>query len=82
MACPQRTSASGSPIPEAAEDGDIPFLQEELATNPRTRAVFGLRKGRAASASGTIVFRLSFFGSRKNDCVETIHYTLKVKRVR
>jgi hypothetical protein len=81
VACPQRTSASGSPIPEAAEDGDIPFLQEELATNLRTRAVFGLRKGRTASASGTIVFRLSFFGAQENDCVETIRYTLKVKRV-
>ena len=82
VACPQRTNASGSPIPAAAEDGDIPFLQEELATNLRTRAVFGLRKGRSTSASGTIVFRLNLFSHSKHDCVETITYRLKVKRVR
>jgi hypothetical protein len=82
VACPQQTSASGSPVPVAAEDGDIPFLQEELATNLRTRAVFGLRRGRSASASGTIVFRLNLFSHSQHDCIETITYSLKVKRVR
>ena len=65
-----------------SESGFIPFLQEELFTNLRTSAVFGLRTGRSTSAAGTIVFPISLGDPNKKDGKVTITYTLKVKRVR
>jgi hypothetical protein len=83
VTCTQTTNALGTDIPAAAsESGFIPFLQEELFTNLRTSAVFGLRTGRSTSAAGTIVFPISLGDPNKKDGEETITYTLKVKRVR
>ena len=83
VTCAQTTNALGSYIPAAVPgSGFIPFLQEELSTNLRTSAVFGLRSGRSTSAAGTIVFPIHLDDPNKNDGKETITYKLKVKRVR
>jgi hypothetical protein len=83
ITCTQTSNALGSYIPAAVpESGNIPFLQEELSTNLRTSAVFGLRVGRSTSASGAIVYPISEGDPNKKDGNETISYTLKVKRVR
>jgi hypothetical protein len=83
VSCSKTKNALGSGIPAAVpESGFIAFLQEELVTNLRTSAVFGLRVGRGASAAGTIVFPITVGSGNKKDGKETITYTLKVKRVR
>jgi hypothetical protein len=83
VTCTGTTNALGTDIPTAgSESGFIPFLQEELLTNLRTSAVFGLRTGRSTSAAGTIVFPIHLADPNKKDGKETITYTLKVKRVR
>jgi hypothetical protein len=83
VSCSKTKNALGSGIPAAVpESGFIPFLQEELVTNLRTSAVFGLRVGRSASGAGTIVFPITVGSRNKKDGKETITYTLKVKRVR